>query len=146
MLTSFKICNILLFIVFLVLAVVSAIMLFVVGSEISDSKTCYDNFFFGKVGKYDEVAREMYCTEECPCYLKDESLKIKLEITDNEISDDSENKHIRNCDAFEKEITGKYANAARFMEAVETTFHCAGMCEPSPYYLYTDINKEVKET
>ena len=132
-LTLYNIGVILFFLIFLAIGI-AAFALFdhYKVKDINNYDSCANSDWLKDANKYAEQAMTTLCYSSCPCNWDHASFPYSYSST-------GANK-VQNCPGFDSAFKA-YSDYFVALELIEDEFNCAGICSQSPYYLFTDDNK-----
>lgn len=127
------------FIAFLVVAICSfAVFKNYVNADISDVSVCRRQSWLRSLDEFASNATNYLCHEGCPCNVSQNSTWINSSLLT--VNSTGAN-FIQQCPNFNKDFNKFGAKElAVTLELIEKQFKCAGVCKPSEYYVFNDLN------
>lgn len=107
--------------------------------DLSDPIKCSEVGWLKDANNYVKQSEKYICHENCGCNLTLDFVdKTGLNVTGSGVV------KTQDCPGFKKEFDA-YNEYFAAMELIEREFRCAGLCEKSDYFLFSDINAGGKE-
>ncbi|CAD8139348.1 unnamed protein product [Paramecium octaurelia] len=103
---------------------------------------CQGTAQFQKIDSQIHQAEQLLCSNPCQCYITQETYENNKEIFKGKnytTQEDSQVKitQVQKCPSYQAD---QFTAAVSIMQAAESLLHCSGWCNPTKYYLFSDIN------
>lgn len=101
-------------------------------NNINDYKSCSTSDWLKDANSYAVQAENTLCHQACPCNWTSGNSSYVINAGGSP--------QTQGCPGFNDKFSA-YSDYFVALELIEDEFNCAGICERSPYYLFSDVNK-----
>ncbi|CAK85183.1 unnamed protein product (macronuclear) [Paramecium tetraurelia] len=103
---------------------------------------CQGTTQFKEIDYQIHEAEKLLCSSICQCYITQSTYEDNKELFKGKNYTTNEDlevkiKQIQKCPSYQPD---QYAAAVSMMQVAESLLHCSGWCNPTKYYLFSDIN------
>ncbi|CAD8135655.1 unnamed protein product [Paramecium pentaurelia] len=110
-------------------------------------KECKGTVYFEEIDSQIKLADQLLCSSQCQCYITQETLNLNQKAFAGKNYTTKEDleikiKQVQKCPSYQID---QYAASAQVMQAAEKLLHCSGWCNPTKYYIFSDINDNSNE-